>query len=78
MKRVDGRTAIDGVVAVAAEYELGDVAKTAIEDVVAAVAPDRVAAARARRQLVITLGAAQNDGVAEEVFVVDELYRPVG
>ena len=78
MKRVGGRTAIQRVVAVAAEQELRDVAETAIKDVVAAVAPDRVAAAPTRCQLVIKFGAAQNDGVAKEVFVTGELYRPVG
>ncbi len=47
-------------------------------DVVAAVAPDRVVVGRAGGQLVIALGAAQHDGVAEEVVVADELQRPVG
>ena len=66
----------DDVVAGAAEQLV--VAVAAVDVVVAAVAPDRVVVGLAREQPVVALGAAQHDGVAEEVVVADEVHGAVG
>ena len=66
----------DDVVAGAAEQEV--VAVAAVDPVVAAVAPDGVVVGLAGDQPVVALGAAQHDGVAEEVVVADEVDGAVG
>ena len=72
---VEALAAEDRVVAGAAEQEV--VAEPAVEHVVAAVAPHRVVVRGTGRQLVVSFGATEDHGVAEEVVVADEPQRPV-